>query len=201
MARYRSFVSYEDALADTLQEFYQSDTSKLGECEFWLINEMHSQLIVHHPYRSLQSIQGEIGMTSDESTLAWSVINDHYMTDLPLLYAPHIIAVTAILLVLVLAPSQQSNLGGTGVGSAAELALRSAAEQRGLPPQERKPINGVRSKLQKFSTWLADSNIDLEDMIEATQEMISFYEAQEQYNEKAAKEQIGRFVKARNLDK
>ena len=38
-------------------------------------------------------------------------------------------------------------------------------------------------------------------MVDCTQEIISFYEVQEAYNEKLAREQINRFVKARGLDK
>src|SRR6266516_2746677 len=79
-------------------DFITPDTSKLGECEFFLISEMNSQLIVHHPYRTLLDLQGTLSLTQEETTLAWSVINDHYFTDLPLLYPPHVIAITAIFL-------------------------------------------------------------------------------------------------------
>lgn len=41
----------------------------------------------------------------------------------------------------------------------------------------------------------------MEAIIDCTQELISFYEAQEQYIEKLTREQINRFVKARGLDK
>ncbi|KAJ5246388.1 RNA polymerase II holoenzyme cyclin-like subunit [Penicillium chermesinum] len=69
-------------------EFITPDVAKLGECEFALISEMSSQLIVHHPYRTLSELQSEIPLSSDEVALAWSVINDHYLTDLPLLHPP-----------------------------------------------------------------------------------------------------------------
>lgn len=66
---------------------------------------MNSQLIVHHPYRTLSELQPELSLTSDEVALAWSVINDHYLTDLPLLYAPHVIAVMAIIVAVVFKPN------------------------------------------------------------------------------------------------
>jgi cyclin C len=175
-------------------DFLSNDTSKLGECEFFLISEMSSQMIIHHPYRSLTSLQGIFSLTQEESNLAWSIINDHYMTDLPLLFAPHIIALMAILLALVLRPNQtgvQSAGNAAGnIASAAHAALSSVGSN-----------SGPRTKVQKLANWLAESNIDIEAIVDCTQEIISFYEFQEQYNEKLAREQINRFVKARSLDK
>ena len=66
---------------------------------------MSSQMIVHQPYRTLSALQTTLSLTQEEAALAWSIINDHYMTDLPLLFAPHIIAIMAILLALVLRPT------------------------------------------------------------------------------------------------
>ena len=95
-----------------------------------MISEMSSQLIVHHPYRSLTTVQATFSLTQEEYALAWSIINDHYMTDLPLLFAPHIIAFTSILLTLVLRPNTtgiQSASGSAGnMASAAHAALASA---------------------------------------------------------------------------
>ncbi|RDW85749.1 putative RNA polymerase II holoenzyme cyclin-like subunit [Coleophoma crateriformis] len=182
--------------------FFSSDTSKLGECEFFLISEMSSQMIVHHPYRTLTSLQGNFSLTQEESALAWSIINDHYMTDLPLLYAPHIIAVMAILLALVLRPNttgiQSASNSASNIATAAQAALNSASQPR---PGTGDRQSGPRTKVQKLANWLAESNIDIEGIVNCTQEMISFYEFQEQYNEKHTREQINRFVKARGLDK
>jgi cyclin C len=187
-------------------DYFNSDTSKLGECEFFLISEMNSQMIIHQPYRSLLALQDEFFDTQEESSLAWSVINDHYMTDLPLLYAPHILALTAILLVLVLqtngnsgAPPTPSN-GGNGLGVAAQAALKHATQARGISGTEKGPATS-RTKIQRFSVWLSESTVDIEAMVDSIQEMISFYECQEQYNEKSTREQVNRFIKARNLDK
>lgn len=185
----------------TLADLFANDTSKLGECEFFLISEMSSQLIVHHPYRSLTSLQGIFSLTQEESNLAWSIVNDHYMTDLPLLFAPHIIAIMAILLALVLRPNQsgiQSASGSAGnMISAAHAALSAAGQAKGGTEKQ----GGPRTKVQKLANWLAESNIDIEAVVDCTQEIISFYESQEQYNEKLTREQINRFVKARGLDK
>ncbi|KAK5658614.1 hypothetical protein OQA88_2007 [Cercophora sp. LCS_1] len=208
-------------------ELQSIDTGKVGECEFFLISEMHSQLIVHQPYRTLTSLQGEFGLVPEEVSTCWSVINDHFMTDLPLLYPPHIIALTAMLLALVL--RQTSGPGGSNanaaVGLAAATAVMAQAQARAAltggasghhPPtlmsQGSTGSQGTSSsqgdgrvdikkatKVEKFGKWLAESNIDVEAMVDCTQELISFYECHEQYNDKQTREAINRFIKARGL--
>ena len=220
-------------------DFIGLDTSKLGECEFFLISEMNSQLIVHQPYRTLTTLQSEFSLTQDEFALAWSAINDHYMTDLPLLYPPHIIALTAILLALVLRPSATQGAGqggasaggGQGPGIAAATAALAQAQARALAASssalqggsqlqgaggssqgdgaaattaaagDKKAGDARISKVARFAGWLAESSIDIEAMVDSTQELISFYECHEQYNDKLTREQINRYVKARGLDK
>ncbi|ESZ96758.1 cyclin-C [Sclerotinia borealis F-4128] len=186
----------------TIVEYFSNDTSRLGECEFFLISEMSSQMIVHHPYRSLTALQGTFSLTAEESNLAWSIVNDHYMTDLPLFYAPHTIAIMAILLALVLRPNatgiqSASGSSASNIASAAQAALATAGQAKGGTPEKQ----GGRTKVQRLASWLAESTIDIEAIVDCTQEMISFYEAQEQYNEKLTREQINRFIKARGLDK
>lgn len=239
-------------------DLHGHDAARVGECEFSLISEMHSQLIVHQPYRTLLGAQEDFGLTHDEISLAWTVINDHYMTDLPLLHPPHVIALTAVLLALVLRPSGNGpGSGGSGSGNAGTAASAAAAanaggvamaasalaqaqaqaqaraaamaaggggsntpgygsqgsqQQMGFsqqgnsqgegPTAEPKKVTDPRlAKVQRFAAWLADSSIDVEAMVDCTQELISFYECHEQYNDKHTREQISRFIKARNLDK
>ncbi|EPQ62875.1 Bgt-4767 [Blumeria graminis f. sp. tritici] len=180
-------------------EYFSNDTSKLGECEFFLISEMTSQMIIHHPYRSLNSLQGTFSLSQDESTLAWTIVNDHYMTDLPLMFAPHTVAVVAILLALVLRPSAGGPAYGSGNLAKAANGILKTVKQEKLDGD--KNSGGGRNKLARLVSWLAESDVNIEDIIDCTQEMISFYEFHEQYNEKLTREQINRFVKARGLDK
>jgi cyclin C len=164
---------------------------------------MSSQLIIHHPYRSLTTLQATLSLTQEESALAWSIINDHYMTDLPLLFAPHTIAIMAILLSLVLRPNttgiQSAASSASSIASAAHAALNSAGQAK--PGNTEFRGGGARTKVQKLVNWLAESNIDIEAIVDCTQEIISFYQVQEQFNEKLTREQINRVVKARGLDK
>ena len=179
-------------------EFIVSDVSKLGECEFYLISEMNCQLIVHHPYRTLLELQSALNLAADEVSLTWSIVNDHYLTDLSLLFPPHVIAVTAIFLALVLKPSH------TGLQAAANTvaALANAAQSvKDVPLADSPALSPAQEKVQHLIKWLAEGEIDIKAMVDCTQEIISLYEVWEQYSEKTCKEQIARFVKARGLDK
>jgi cyclin C len=214
------------------QEFIGLDSSRIGECEFSLISEMCSQLIIHQPYRQLTALRKELNLVEEDMQLARSVINDHYLTDLPLLYPPHIVALVSILLALVLRPSSSasgSNASGSAAAglAAAQAALSQAqaqarqqpvhpdqqlltpqqqAQQQTQPPKpgpeaKERPHDARIARVQQFAAWLADSTVDIAAMVDATQDIISFYECYDQYNEKLTREQINRFVKARILDK
>ncbi|MCJ1358025.1 MAG: RNA polymerase II holoenzyme cyclin-like subunit [Icmadophila ericetorum] len=108
-------------------EFITPDTARIGEYEFLLISEMSSHLIIHHPYRTLLDLQTPLTLSAEEFSLSWSIVNDHYVTDLPLLYPPHVIAVTAIFLALVLgkAGGGGTSGGGGGGGSVAGAVVQS----------------------------------------------------------------------------
>lgn len=188
------------------EHFNVHDMSKVGECEFFLISEMNSQMIVHQPYRSLNVLAPEFALTAEETQLASTIINDHYMTDLPLLYAPHVIALSAILLVL--APSYATQATQrAGTTNPVQAALQRVNEGRnGMGGDKKAMANSptTQSKILKFSQWLSASTVDIEAMIDACQEMISFYEVLDTYksgHEKTTNDQIHRFIRGRNLDK
>ncbi|UKZ56484.1 RNA polymerase II holoenzyme cyclin-like subunit [Trichoderma virens] len=178
------------------QDFIGLDTSKIGECEFFLISEMSSQLIVHQPYRSLLALRSELSLVDEDVQLAKSIINDHYMTDLPFLCAPHIVALVAILLALVLRPNSTVP-GQSASGSAAAAGLAAAQAALSQAHSARSGQGGILAEIPSTP----ESDVDIAAMVDATQEIISFYECYEQYNDKLTREQINRFVKARNLDK
>jgi len=167
-----------------------SDISKVGECEFHLISTLSSRLILHHPYRMLLDIAPQLSMTAEESALASSIINDHYNTDLPLLHPPHVIAVTAIFLAIVLRPAQsglQAHSAATSAGAA------QGALQQGLGAMSGNKGHGV--KVMKLVEWLAESKVAIEALVDSMQELISLYEIWESYTEKPCKEAITKFLK------
>jgi len=111
--------------------------------------------------------------------LSQNIINDHYNTDMPLMYPPHIIAVTAMFLAVVLRPTQ-SNLQAHAAATSA-LAVQSALQNP--------------NKVAKMVQWMAESDIDVGECMAATQEFISLYEVWENYIERTCKDGITRFMK------
>lgn len=169
-----------------------SDTSKIGECEFHLISTLSSRLIIHHPYRTLHDLT-ELNLTTDESSLASMIINDHYNTDLPFLYPPHVIAVTAIFLAVVLRPTQsglQAHSTSSTTGAASANQVQQAVQQ-GLGSITKTH----HARVMRIVEWLAETRVDMEAVIYATQDLISLYEAWESYSERPCKEGISRFLK------
>ncbi|EMG50454.1 hypothetical protein G210_4144, partial [Candida maltosa Xu316] len=92
-------------------EYIPHDVTKLAEFEFYLIEEMDSYLLLHHPYKSLIQIRDFLKnnyevfgfkLTEEELQNAWSLINDSYITDIHLLLPPHTISIAAIYITIVL---------------------------------------------------------------------------------------------------
>lgn len=166
-----------------------SDSSKIGECEFHLISTLSARMILHHPYRSLSDLSPIFGMSTEETALAYSIINDHYNTDLFFLYPPHVIAVTTILLSIVLRPTQSGLQAHTAVNATA----LSGALQQGMSAFSGNKNYG--GKVARLVEWLAESKIDIGAVIVTTQELISLYELWETYSERPCKEAISRFMK------
>jgi cyclin C len=184
----------------TWPEVGVQDTSKIGECEFALISTLSSRLILHHPYRALSELQGTLGLTSEESGLAHSIINDSYNTDLALLYPPHVIAIAAIFLAVVLRPAHPAGLQAHSSQAAPAMgtpAMSGSAAQNALSQNALAGFGFRQSpqKMGKLVDWLAESKVDVEAVVDATQEMVSLYECWESYNERACKEAITRIVR------
>jgi cyclin C len=186
------------ALTQKIPDVIQNDTAKLAECEFWVISEMNSYLIVHHPYRMLKELGPILQLTSEETNTSWQVINDSCITDLPLIYPPHVIALTAIFFSVVLKPSI-AHAGIHAATSAATAGAVPGTTQNGsLGPNGQ----GPQGRIGKLIEWYAESKVDMEAVIDATQEIISLYEVWEGFvpaMEKTCKEQLTRMVKQRGL--
>ncbi|KAI5847437.1 RNA polymerase II holoenzyme cyclin-like subunit [Tricharina praecox] len=236
-------------------EVMPSFPEKLAETEFYVISELNSYLIVHHPYRTLVELTPLLGLTPEDNTTSWQVINDSCVTDLPMIYPPHVIALTAIFLAVVLKPSiSQASLhaaataaaaaaagggagggggggvmGGNGNGNGSSsgggggssssnggggimgggimgggvmgggVMSGSGGGESGLSASGQGPQN----RITRLIEWYAESKVDMEAIIDCTQEIISLYELWEPFTltaaEKACKEQICRMVKQRGI--
>lgn len=163
-----------------------------------MISEMSSQLIIQHPYRTLTELQSSLSMAQEDGSLAWSIINDHYLTDLPLLFPPHIIAVTAIFLAITLKPTQA---GLQAAANTAAVLANAGSVSKNIASTTNTASIAQQKKVQNLVSWLAEGEVDIKSVIDCSQEIISLYEMLEHYHEKVCREQINRFVKARGLDK
>lgn len=192
-----------------------TEPSKIGECEFALISTLSSRLIVHHPYRSLNELAPLFGLSHEETTFAHNIINDSYNTDLTLLYPPHIIAITAIFLAVVVRPAGQPSglqnyasssssaqgsplpspggMNPPSAGPSSFPAMSAAAAQNAFGTG----LSGYKAagpKIGKLVDWLAESNVDMRAIVDATQELVSLYDVWEQYNERTCREAVTKFM-------
>jgi len=151
----------------------------------------------------------------EEFTSAWAYINDSYVTDLLLIYPPHIIGITAIFLTLIAKPQHsQSNVHAASV-SALSLMTAGSSNASAMSGQTNTPTgNNLSSVLAAANSaansqqsarsavltdWCAESGIDIEAVIECTQEMISMYDVWDSMSEKSCKDQIIRMIRGRQL--
>ena len=188
-----------------------SESSKIGECEFALISTLSSHLICHHAYRALSDFTPIFGLSSEEAQLAHCILNDSYNTDLLLLYPPHVLAITAIFLAVVLRPATQpvgqSTAHSPPMQAFQNQASPSSPQSFGYAPTvsgstaQQALLGGFSGlkqagpKLSKLVDWLAESKVDMGAIVDATQEMVSLYEVWEAYTERACKESITKFMK------
>ena len=187
------------------QEFIGPDVASLGECEFWVISTMGCELVVHHPYKTVRMLEGRLGLSGEEAGLAWSVVNDSFLTDLPLLVAPHVVGWAAVFLALTLRPGQMQSLGQAEVVERVAGALKAGGEPGtvgGVGGAGQQGVSGHQGRLHRFLEWLAESEVDIKGVADCMQEVISLYVLWENaFKEKEVRDQIGRLVKGRGLDR
>ncbi|KAK6459583.1 RNA polymerase II holoenzyme cyclin-like subunit [Scheffersomyces xylosifermentans] len=157
-------------------------------------------------------------LTDDELQNAWSLINDSYITDLHLLLPPHIIAVASIYITIVLKKNLSSirvNNGSSSnnghnnssvfnrntdsgamhiddlmilanpPGSGAAQNISSTAKTF----QDMK-LDEETIKINKFMNFLDHSHINLDEVVEALQDMINIYVLWNRYNEQSVKKAL-----------
>ncbi|CAN3373511.1 hypothetical protein DIURU_001502 [Diutina rugosa] len=220
-------------------EYIPHDVTRLAEFEFYLVEEMDSYLYLHHPYNSLIQIRDflhqntaiyNFRLTDDELQNAWSLINDSYITDLPLFMPPHIVAAAAIYITFVLKKNMaQLRGGGTNLGSngassdstgltassnpgggattvsgpSAEanmhiddlMTLVNPGAQGGGGMSAAKDLNTMNGddeivKINRFMNFLTHSHINLDEVVEAMQDMVNLYVMWNRYNENTIKKAL-----------
>ncbi|ORX81798.1 G1/S-specific cyclin-C [Anaeromyces robustus] len=129
------------------EKLFKFDCANVAEFEFYLMEEMDFYLIVHHSYRTLTKLMLDLKLPVSSIQQAWWITNDIYRTDIPLLYPPHIIAVTIIFIVGVLIPD----------------------------------ANKYKDKIKE---WFIGLNVDMNEIVELSQEIINFYELWTDYSDR-----------------
>ncbi|BFZ62583.1 RNA polymerase II holoenzyme cyclin-like subunit [Saitoella coloradoensis] len=160
-------------------EHVPSDTTKLAECEFYLIEELGSDLVTFHPYTTVIRLQEVLKIAQNDLETIWTTINDTYSTDLILLHPPHIIAMTATYITLILPPIPSHNSVSQAVFT-----------------MEREVEKGTARDIDSLMDFLAKSNIDMEAVADCTQEIMSLYEVWQGFRERSCKEVVQRMLKA-----
>lgn len=204
-------------------EYIPHDVTKLAEFEFYLIEEMELYLLLHHPYKLLLQIRdflrensGHFGfsLTDDELQHLWSLINDSYITDLHLLFPPHVIAMAAIYITVVLKKNLNAiRSAGGPVGSQSNdekssamhlddlMTLNAGGEvdiqstSGGNLPDLRLDEDTV--KIDRFMNFFNYSHVNLDEMVEAMQEMINLYISWDRYNENQVRKALQQMLLSR----
>lgn len=192
-------------------KYFPSDNSKLAEMEFYLVADLECDLTVFHPYRTLLAIckkessndlqteAGEVGVGVDDGPrywgsgdgqlelpddafqLAWSIINDTYRSDLCLLYPPHLLAITALYLTVVLhSPTREllqqrsHSVEATPVHSSPRRSSRQSSSTS---------LSHGKKPSQDFVAFFAELNVSMPLVATIAQEIISLYTLWERYLE------------------
>lgn len=140
-----------------------TETSYLAECEFYLLEELRTCLVIYHAYNPLIRISKEYDLTPDEFQAAWEAINDASLCDIPLLFSPKVIAFAAMFMVLILRPELD---GG------------------------RTPL-AIKNRLDILSVSIGRrSTLDLTQLAYCIQEFLSLYSLMESINRRSVANEI-----------
>ncbi|KAG2139696.1 cyclin-like protein [Suillus clintonianus] len=192
-------------------KYFPSDNSKLAEMEFYLVADLECDLTVFHPYRTLLSIckkessndlqteAGEVGVGVDDGPrywgsgdgqlelpddafqLAWSIINDTYRSDLCLLYPPHLLAITALYLAVVLHGPTRELLQQQS--HSADVTPAHSSPRRSSRQNSSTSSSHAKKPSQDFVAFFAELNISMSLVATIAQEIISLYTLWERYLE------------------
>ncbi|KAK7459632.1 RNA polymerase II holoenzyme cyclin-like subunit [Stygiomarasmius scandens] len=148
--------------------------------------------------------EGRLELSENAVQTAWFIINDTYRSNLCLLYPPHLIAIAAIYLTLILNPSAQDSIahllpsaGAEASSSAADTPSSSQFQpQSGSTPrrssrqssQTQTPTHtqDLSSEKQDPISFLANLNVSLSLISTISQEIISLYSLWDRYHEESA---------------
>ncbi|CAI5738642.1 unnamed protein product [Hyaloperonospora brassicae] len=80
---------------DEDESMYTFQDKDILECEFYVIEALQFDLILHHPFPSLLQLLDEFDIHEECLQLAWQLIQYSYRTDIIILYPPFMVAYAA----------------------------------------------------------------------------------------------------------
>lgn len=155
-----------------------------------------------------------IELLANSLQTCWSIINDLYITDLHLLYPPHIVAAAAVFMTTAFcgggAGTSEDAVGSSGESAVDEngtngpfpafadledmlqfialpvLVLETLVPKTTLPTT---PTAALQADLRmdRLAKWMGATNINLAEVVDAVQELLALYASWERYDEGAVK--------------
>jgi cyclin C len=198
---------------------FPSDNSKLAEMEFYLVSDLECDLVVFHPYRTLLTLcgreaahavvseAGEVGVGIDNGPrywgtgegrleleegplqTAWFIINDTYRSELCLLYPPHMIAIAAIYLTLVLNDKTREAIQAQTASSTPTPTPRRSS--RTNTSSVHRKLAAAPQQQQDFVGFMAGLRVSLPTVAMIAQEILSLYTLWERYSDAAPESGLG----------
>ncbi|CAR25530.1 hypothetical protein ZYGR_0A00940 [Zygosaccharomyces rouxii] len=159
-------------------EFVPPDPTKVTEFEFYLLEELQSYLVVYHPYSTMEQIVNvleqppfHMQLSSEDLQNCWSLINDSYINDAHLTYPPHIIAISCLFITI-----------SMKAGAAKNAIQNSQTNMQAMSETEASLAQALKHQ-EIFNRFLAESQVDLEEVTDTIQELISLYDHWDKYHE------------------
>lgn len=153
-------------------EFIPPDPTKVTEFEFYLLEELQSYLVVHHPYDAMEQIidvlknsEYDLNLSNEDVQNCWSLINDSYINDVHLIYPPHIIAMACMFITISLQNNNSANNSNSN-------SMTNMISLENLTPAQ-----------EKFNKFMAESQVDLMEVMDTIQQQITLYDHWDKYHE------------------
>ncbi|KAE8913876.1 hypothetical protein PF005_g1099 [Phytophthora fragariae] len=86
---------YTTTSVDEDESMYTFQDKDILECEFYVIEALQFDLILHHPFPSLLQFLDEFDIHEECLQLAWQLVQYSYRTDIIILYPPFMVAYAA----------------------------------------------------------------------------------------------------------
>ncbi|KAF8825789.1 hypothetical protein HHX47_DHR6000621 [Lentinula edodes] len=201
------FHPYRTLLALCNKDFGNSNSSSDSPAEEAEAGELGTGIGADDGPRYWGTGQGQLELSEGGLQTAWFIINDTYRSELCLIYPPHLIAVTAIYLTLVLhTPTQNSIAHLLPYSPAFNSDSSNSGESSQTTPHPRRSSrtsdsSSKHANQQDPIDFLANLNVSLSAIATIAQEIISMYSLWNRYREDVTAEEMRNMNANANMGK